>query len=123
MNEPNFKQIILIGSPSRKQDNLLVLLESMEESISVQCVDTCQQAETMIKPNLNTLALIDYRHPEECIKKEISTFIKNQPDIQIVLLGSRPVQKTVLSDLTVSEITYDDVSVGVLQHLFFDASL
>jgi hypothetical protein len=123
MTGPNFKQILLIGLFGRKRDNLLALMESLEESISIQSVDTCQKADDLINPLISTLILIDYQHSEEGINKGINTLIKNQPNIHIVLLRSHLAQKCELTNPTISEVIYDDISVGVLHHLLFDVHL
>jgi len=117
MTEPNFMRIILIGPTGRERDNLLALAESLEESIPVQCVDTCHQAEILIPPNLPTLILMDYRHPEERINKEISMLAKNQPNIHIVLLRSRSDPKTGFPNSTFKEVQYGDISVEFLHRL------
>jgi hypothetical protein len=121
MADSKYQQILFIGPSGRQRENLFALIESLAVGVAVQSFDTCKQAEKLILTEVPTLILIDDRHGGEERGAEITRIMHNRPWLAVVILKSRPARTSVSAQRRVSELVYNEISVGVLQRILFES--
>ena len=112
--------IIMIGAPSRKRDNLLSMLESIDLPLTIRSVESCKGAIEIINQNKPETVFIDCRDPEPENEKEIGKLILNQAVNFVVLLVSRKGLRSHFTHYSSCELIYDEVTIEVLSNLLIN---
>lgn len=109
--------VVVVSKPSRKRENLVTMLESIEIANPIKTVDSCGDALSMIDSDEPVTIFVDYREPDEHLQKDVSSLVLNQAVNHMVLLQMRNSPSTHFTHYTTSEVVFDDLSVGLLSHL------
>lgn len=105
-----FSQVLALAVPSRKTENLIVLLGSIlrhEQVFTGDSADTCLKN---LCSNLPALLLIDHSISKPEIARTIQEARSKNPQVFIILLLSHPQSDSNVSDLDPDGIIYDGFS-------------
>jgi hypothetical protein len=119
----NQMDVVVISPPGRKRENLLTMLESIDHLESVQTVDSFSDLSGKMDPSNPVTIMIDYRHPEQQLERDVSSLIMNNAVEHIVLLQTRNAPKSHFTHYTTSELVYDELTVGILSNLIRNIAL
>jgi hypothetical protein len=122
VTQPGFQHILFISLPVRKRENLMVLLKSGACLPEIACVESFQEAETLIMPGCRTLAVIDHNIPFNGMHTGIEILHRKDPGIPCVLMLSHPLQQSQFTGIPCDGWIYDDFSLDDLRSLLASLS-
>lgn len=123
MTEAETPFVIVIAPAGRKRENLLAMLSTIIDSISIRIFDNYSQTGVLSLQDKPVLFLIDFHEIDEITSVEIMEIHRKFTETPIALLRSRMDIKATPVDPSFIEIVYDDISIEVLQKLFIKTGL
>jgi hypothetical protein len=114
---PGMGKIIFITRPSRKRENLQVLLKSAGELPEIPCVEDFEQAIDFIPYHGAVLAIVDHNIPLAEISSGMQHIRTKNPYVACVLMITHPLQKKDFLPLPPDGWIYEDFSFDDIRRL------